>query len=107
MSEYKRYFRSEEAIGLSMMHLAAVSLYGAMERLTGDKAHKGQGRLEQMGAQEQAEVILEQIRGLESELLDSEPDPDHRTGLVRKINTYQTGAQTSAAKAPGLSCPYP
>jgi len=89
MKEYKRYFRSEECIGLSMLHIASVALYGAIERLTGDKDHKGQGRLEMMGIHGRVKALLGQIRNLENTLLESEPDVDHREGLTRKVNSYQ------------------
>jgi hypothetical protein len=89
MNEYKHYFRSEECVGLSMLHISAVALYGAIERLTGDAAHKGQGRLEKMGVNGRVKALLGQIRNLENTLLETEPDPDHREGLARKVNAYQ------------------
>lgn len=89
MTEYKRYFRSEESIGLSMLHISAIALCGAIERLTGDKDHKGQGRLEKMGIHGRVKALYGQIHNLENTLLDTEPDPDHREGLARKVNAYQ------------------
>lgn len=87
--EYRRYFRAEECVGLTMLHLSAVALYGALERLSGDADHKGQGRLEKMGVYGRTKSLLSQIRNLEEALLDTEPDIDHRDGIIRKVNTYQ------------------
>lgn len=100
MKEYEHYFRSEECVGLSMLHLSAVSLYGALERLTGDKDHHGQGRLEKMGIHGRVKAILSQIQNLEKALLDTEPDPDHREGIIRKINAYQLELKPAPQKYP-------
>lgn len=100
MTEYKRYFRSEECVGLSMLHIATIALSGAYERLTGDEEHKGQGRLEKMGIHGRVKAILGQIRKLEMNLLETEPDIDHRIGLARKVNSYQFELKAAPQRHP-------